>query len=106
MADAPDAPPRVLVTHQIGDVRVLVDLPAGCPEPGIELTVFPARTTRDERAAVIAALQLTGADAHQGDGWRWLSVGDHLVRGGASATVHLAEGDDSIVPPAPTEASS
>lgn len=99
--------PRSSVTHEIGDVRVTIDLPAGCPPPSLSLTVYEADTTAEDRAAALVAFGLTAADLVRYDDNRWVTVGDRLSTGGASATVFLDEGDvESIVPPAPAEATS
>ncbi len=83
---------RQLVTMQIGDVTVVLNLPAGCPVPDVNLYVHAVYTTAAERAAALFAFDAGNAGIQLCDPTAtncWWNVDTD----GCCATVFLADED-------------
>lgn len=61
---------RQVIVHRIGDVRVMIDMPGGCPQPDIDLNFHPGNADSDPGAAR-DALGLAGTTIRSHLGTEW-----------------------------------
>lgn len=61
---------RRVIVHRIGDVRVTIDMPIGCPQPNIHMHFHPGNADSDP-AAARDALGLAGTTLRMHDGTTW-----------------------------------